>query len=77
MMNFTIKDHFLVPSHMFVPKEKVDELLKKLGINLNDMPQILRSDPAIKDLKPEKGSIIKIVRNSPTAGKAVYYRRVV
>lgn len=62
---------------MIVPKEKVDELLNKLGIKKEDMPQILRTDPAIKELKPEKGNIIKIVRDSATAGKTIYYRRVV
>jgi len=76
-LSFKITDHFLVPKHMIEPKEKVDELLNKLGIRKEDMPQISKADPAIKELKPDKGDIIKIIRDSPTAGKTIYYRRVV
>ena len=76
-MAFKIKDHFLVPEHMLMPKEKADEFLEKLGLERRSMPQLLKGDAAIKDLKPNKGDIIKIIRESPTAGKVVYYRVVV
>lgn len=74
---FKLNDHFLVPEHIVMPKEKANELFDSLGISKDLMPQILRTDPAIKELKLKKGDIIKIIRESPTAGKAVYYRRVI
>ena len=76
-MAFEVNTHFLVPKHLVVPQENVEELLKKLGISLEQLPQILRADPAIKDMKLRRNDIVKIVRDSPTAGKTIYYRRVV
>ena len=75
-MTFDIGDHFLVPEHMIMPPEKADELLEKLGITKKMMPKIPKNDAALKELKPVKGDIIKIIRESPTAGKTVYYRVV-
>ncbi|MFH1240491.1 MAG: DNA-directed RNA polymerase subunit H [Candidatus Diapherotrites archaeon] len=76
-MAFKIGDHFLVPEHIIMPPEKATELLEKLGITKKDMPKIPKNDTALKDLKPVKGDIIKIIRDSPTAGKSVYYRVVI
>ena len=69
--------HQLVPKHFLVPKEKVQELMKKLQAEEEQLPLIEKGDPAIKHLRPEVGNIIKIVRKSHTAGKSYYYRRVV
>jgi len=69
--------HFLAPKHILIPKEAAEEILKKLGVKPEQLPQILREDPAIDSLKYQKNEIIKIVRDSPTAGKTIYYRRVV
>lgn len=69
--------HYLVPEHVLIRKEKVDELMADLGIKKDSLPKISKLDPAIKPLKPEKGDIIKIIRDSNTAGQAIYYRRVV
>lgn len=68
--------HFLVPKHTIVPKEKEEEILKKLHATKDMLPIILRSDPAIKKLKAKPGDIIEIERVSPTAGKSLYYRVV-
>ena len=68
--------HFLVPKHSIVPREKEDEILNKLHATKDMLPTILKSDPAIKKLKAKPGEIIEIERNSPTAGKSLYYRVV-
>ena len=70
-------EHFLVPKHFLLPKEQAKEVLEKLGIDHEHLPQILREDPSIMHLMVEKNDVIKILRDSPTAGKTVYYRRVV
>jgi len=71
------KNHFLVPKHIMLSKEQAAELLKKYNLTLDQLPKISVSDPGIEEFNPEKEEIVKIVRTSPTAGKSVYYRRVV
>ena len=69
--------HYLVPEHVLIRKEKVQELMDELGVNKISLPIITRLDPAIKPLKAEKGDVVKIIRDSLTAGQATYYRRIV
>jgi DNA-directed RNA polymerase subunit H len=69
--------HYLVPEHVLIRKEKVDELMDELGINKISLPKISRLDPAVKPLKAEKGDVVKIIRDSLTAGQATYYRRII
>ncbi|MBN2067308.1 MAG: DNA-directed RNA polymerase subunit H [Candidatus Diapherotrites archaeon] len=76
-MAFNISDHVLVPKHMLLSAEQAEQLLKKYGIEAGQLAKISKADPAVKDMKPAKGTIVKIVRKSPTAGKTVYYRVVV
>jgi len=76
-LTFEVDEHFLVPKHILIPDQQVEEILKDLGISLEQIPQILKNDPSIKPMKTKKNDIIKIIRDSPTAGKTVYYRRVV
>ncbi len=73
---FNIEDHNLVPKHIKLDKEKADKLLQKYNVGKIQLPRISRKDPAIKGLDAKVGDIIKIVRNSPTAGKSAYYRVV-
>ncbi len=70
-------DHFLVPKHYILSKEQTAELLKKYNLVLDQMPKISSSDAALEDLTPQRDEVVKIVRTSPTAGKTVYYRRIV
>jgi len=71
------KRHYLVAEHVLVKKEKVAELMAELGIKKEDLPRIDKLDSAIKLLRPEKGDVVKIIRDSLTAGQSVYYRRVI
>jgi DNA-directed RNA polymerase subunit H len=41
------------------------------------LPRILETDPAIKEMSPKPGDVVKIVRKSETAGESVYYRVVI
>jgi len=76
MKNIDIKKHILVPEHSKLTKQEIQELLEKYNIVLNDLPKILLTDPAIEKLNIKTGDVIKITRNSPTAGIAIYYRVV-
>lgn len=73
----SILEHELVPKHEVLSKEEVEELLKKYKASLNQLPQILISDPVVRELGAKVGDVIKITRSSPTAGTTVYYRVVV
>ncbi len=77
MKEVDISKHKLVPKHTILNEKEREELLKKYRINLNQLPRILTSDPMVKKLDAKVGDIIKIERNSPTAGKTTYYRVVV
>ena len=77
MVNVDILKHMLVPSHeVLSPGEKKD-LLDKLNISKEQLPKIYSSDPVFKHIKAKIGDVIKITRESQTAGVTVYYRVVV
>jgi DNA-directed RNA polymerase subunit H len=72
-----------VSNHVFVPKhEKCSEtekkaVLKKYNIDIKDLPKISINDAAIVDLNLAPGDVVKITRESQTAGKSLFYRVVI
>ena len=72
-----ILDHELVPKHEVLSFEEAVEVLRKLGVPPNRLPAISVNDPVVQLLGAKPGDIIRIIRKSPTAGEAVYYRIVV
>jgi DNA-directed RNA polymerase subunit H len=69
--------HEYVPEHILLSKEEAEEVLKRYHVKPNQLPFILASDPAIRNLNAKPGDIVKIIRKSPTAGVSIYYRYVV
>src|SRR3989338_5615869 len=53
-----ITAHILVPKHSKMSMEEANALLEKLNISINQLPKILKSDPAIHNLNAEVGDII-------------------
>lgn len=76
-MEFEIENHKLVPKHILLSEKEKEELLKRYGITLKELPRILSSDPMAKALNAKVGDVIKIIRKSPTAEISEYYRVVV
>ena len=74
---FNIFKHKLVPKHEILSKEEAEELLKKYRIKPWQLPWIKASDVAAKMIGAKPGDVLKITRESPTAGRAVAYRYVV
>ena len=77
MKKLEVEKHRLVPKHVLITEREKEELLQKYGITLRQLPRISIEDPAIKDMNGKIGDVIKIFRNSPTAGESMYYRVVV
>ena len=77
MKKFDITKHSLVPKHTKLSDKEKKQVLEKYNITLNELPKILASDPAIKDLGLKLGDIVKIERKSKTAGEYDYYRGVI
>ena len=71
-----ILEHFLAPKHEIVPKDLESALLVKIGAKKEQLARIGKEDPAVEEIGAQPGEIIKITRNSHTAGKAVYFRVV-
>jgi len=76
-MAIDVRDHEFVPKHEKLDEDEIEDLLEKFEIEESDLPQIERTDAALKQMDVEEGDIIKIERESPTAGKTTYYRYVV
>jgi len=77
MKNINIRKHMLVPEHSKLNKKEIQELLEKYNLSLNELPKILLTDPAIEKLNVKVGDVIKVIRDSPTAGTSIYYRVVI
>jgi len=69
-------NHIFVPKHIKLTEKEAKELLSMYNISRDQLPKISKKDPAISPLDPEKGDVIKIMRNSPISGKTIFYRVV-
>jgi len=67
----------LVPKHEVLSKEEAEELLRSLGIKKEQLPKIKATDPIAKEIGAKVGDIVKITRESPTAGRSIAYRLVI
>ena len=74
---FNVLEHELVPNHILMTEEETQELLKKYNITRGQLPKIKSSDVVVKQINAKPGDVLKIIRKSLTAGKAVAYRLVI
>lgn len=77
MARYDVSKHRLVPKHEKISEEETEELLEEYNISKENLPKIESNDSAIKNLDVEVGDIIKITRESPSAGKSEYFRVVI
>ena len=71
-----ITNHVLIPKHSKLSDSERKALLEQYSITIKELPHILSKDPVLTTLSVKPGDIVKIERNSPTAGKIVFYRSV-
>jgi len=75
--SFNLFEHTLVPKHEILTHEEKEKVLMEYRVRPYQLPQIRSSDPAAKAIGARPGDIVRIIRESPTAGKYVSYRYVV
>ena len=75
-MKTEILQHDLVPEHIILSDEEAEKVLLEKNITEDQLPKILPNDPVVKAIEAKEGDILKIVRNSATAGVAISYRIV-
>ncbi len=69
--------HQLVPKHEIVPKREAEELLERLHIKAHQLPYLRADDPAARQIGAKPWDVVKVIRQSPTAGEVVVYRYVI
>ncbi|KUK01739.1 MAG: DNA-directed RNA polymerase subunit H [Methanobacteriales archaeon] len=75
-MKKDILKHQLVPEHVILSEEEAEKVLEEMKIHAEQLPRIRTDDPVVKAIGAKEGDILKIIRESPTAGKFVTYRIV-
>lgn len=75
-MKIDIQDHKLVPKHEIMTEEEISEEFSDVDYNFKDLPKIRADDPVVEEIGAEPGNVLRITRESQTAGVFVTYRIV-
>ena len=73
---FVVQSHRLVPKHDVLSQAEIEELFTSYKVSPQNLPVIFVNDASLVGMDVKMGDIIRITRSSPTAGTAVFYRRV-
>ena len=84
-MKVDIQKHDLVPKHEVISDSEKELLQKNSDYDINNLPKIKINDPVVEELnrsldednKIKFGDILKITRDSKTAGEFISYRIVI
>lgn len=74
---FDIFEHTLVPKHEILADEEREKVLTEYRVEAFQLPWIRASDPAVRAIGARPGDVVRVVRDSATAGRFVSYRYVV
>ncbi|MBI3840596.1 MAG: DNA-directed RNA polymerase subunit H [Thaumarchaeota archaeon] len=74
---FKVSTHFLIPKHELLTKEESAQVLARYNSSPGQFPYILSTDALAKEIGAKPGDLVRITRNSETAGTSTYYRYVV
>jgi DNA-directed RNA polymerase subunit H len=74
---FNPLEHKMVPRHEIVDENDLEKILIEYNIEKEQMPKIRESDPSARAIQCKVGDVVRITRESPTAGKAIFYRLVI
>lgn len=76
-MLINITEHELVPQHILLTTAEKEELFSRYKLKENQLMKMLSTDPVARYYGYKRGQVIKIIRNSETAGRYVTHRLVV
>ncbi|MDO5859753.1 DNA-directed RNA polymerase subunit H [Methanobrevibacter sp.] len=75
-MKIDIQDHKLVPTHEIMTEEEIAEEFGDVEYDFKDLPKIRSDDPVVKAIEAKAGDVLRITRESQTAGVFITYRIV-
>ena len=75
-MKIDIQDHMLVPKHEIMTEEEISEEFSEVDYDFKDLPKIRANDPVVEAIGAEPGNVLRITRESQTAGVFITYRIV-
>eukprot|EP01134_Creolimax_fragrantissima_P000332 CFRG0332T1 len=73
---YNIVHHTAVPKHVVLTHQEKQDIMKKYKIVDTAFPRLLMRDPVARYFGCARGQVLKIIRDSPMAGKQVTYRIV-
>ncbi|PKK85876.1 MAG: DNA-directed RNA polymerase subunit H [Thermoplasmata archaeon HGW-Thermoplasmata-1] len=77
MSDFNVLKHNVVPYHEVLSDADAGKVLEVYGIKPDQLPKILDTDPVARAIGAKPGQVIRVIRQSRTAGEAVAYRLVI
>ena len=66
----------LVPTHEIMTEEEIADEFSDVEYDFKDLPKIRSNDPVVKAIEAKPGDVLRITRESQTAGVFVTYRIV-
>ena len=75
--SFNIFDHEFVSKHKLLTNEEKEQFLKDNKVHPFQLPRINASDPSIIAVGGKPGDIVRVIRNSKTAGEFIAFRYVI
>ena len=75
-MKIDIQNHKLVPKHEIMTEEEISEEFSDVDYDFKDLPKIKANDPVVEAIGAEPGNVLRITRDSQTAGVFITYRIV-
>jgi DNA-directed RNA polymerase subunit H len=74
---FNPLEHKMVPNHEILNEEDLNKILSEYKVDKEQLPKIRISDPSAVSVKAKVGDVVRITRDSQTAGKSYFYRLVI
>ena len=73
---FNIQKHMLVPKHEIMTEEEISSEFSDVDYDFKNLPKIKVDDPVADSIGARPGDVLRITRESQTAGVFVTYRIV-
>jgi len=75
-VKMNILEHHYVPKHEILTDSETKKFQKSLEYDVEELPKIKAKDPVVKAIDAKPGDILRITRDSQTAGTFLTYRLV-